>query len=342
VAWYVDVFQKNAVGYQESSLKNKRKTDALVGMTSLQTLRALNTFGGFKVDHGLGFGHQDFAHAFGQIYALFHLGGTDLAPHTALFTLFARWAKAGLPTFALGQGLARALALTDASKLSLADVRWPFETFRIELPPDVIENVRAIYVSHTFYPDRLMTGSVGDFGTRMLNREFTEANSLECRPVLQVEVFDEAGNSKTTVLPVEDPRTVGEWASTSPMPAVLKQIFSMIYNVCAYLESLESPPRARSSSGKKRKGKRREQEVLSLVYDLDHATELGEVSVSELSAALGTGTERSIHARFVVRGHWRRQPCGPGRAERRWLWIQPHWKGPAHGVALARGYEAHS
>jgi len=34
-----------------------------------------------------------------------------------------------------------------------------------------------------------------------------------------------------------------------------------------------------------------------------------------------------LHARWIVRGHWRNQACGPARAERRMTWVRPHWKG---------------
>src|SRR5690606_27549446 len=47
----------------------------------------------------------------------------------------------------------------------------------------------------------------------------------------------------------------------------------------------------------------------------------------------GSGEEHEggdIHFghRWVVRGHWRWQPCGPGRADRRLTWVRPHVKGP--------------
>ncbi|HEY6872287.1 MAG TPA: hypothetical protein VI298_06105 [Geobacteraceae bacterium] len=42
-----------------------------------------------------------------------------------------------------------------------------------------------------------------------------------------------------------------------------------------------------------------------------------------------TGTEqREMHVRFVVRGHWRNQPYGPGNSLRRPVWIKPYYKGP--------------
>jgi hypothetical protein len=45
-----------------------------------------------------------------------------------------------------------------------------------------------------------------------------------------------------------------------------------------------------------------------------------------------------VRARFIVRGHWRRQACGLNRAERRPKWIAPFWKGPKDGPELQRLY----
>jgi hypothetical protein len=43
---------------------------------------------------------------------------------------------------------------------------------------------------------------------------------------------------------------------------------------------------------------------------------------------------RASH-RWVVRGHWRQQACGPGRSQRRPVWIEPHVKGPDGAPLLA-------
>ncbi len=45
-----------------------------------------------------------------------------------------------------------------------------------------------------------------------------------------------------------------------------------------------------------------------------------------------------VQARYVVIGHHRRQAYGAGRAERKRIWIQPYWKGPEAGEALAKTY----
>lgn len=47
-----------------------------------------------------------------------------------------------------------------------------------------------------------------------------------------------------------------------------------------------------------------------------------------------------VEHRFIVRGHWRNQAVGPGRAERRKTWIAPHWKGPEGAEAWRHIYKA--
>src|SRR5690606_16715132 len=46
-------------------------------------------------------------------------------------------------------------------------------------------------------------------------------------------------------------------------------------------------------------------------------------------ASLGAGRgTREYHYRWTVRGHWRNQPCGPGRTQRKRIWIADHEAGP--------------
>lgn len=48
----------------------------------------------------------------------------------------------------------------------------------------------------------------------------------------------------------------------------------------------------------------------------------------DVSGASGPGAPVDWHCQWVVSGHWRQQPCGPGRVERRTRWVLPHLKGP--------------
>lgn len=48
------------------------------------------------------------------------------------------------------------------------------------------------------------------------------------------------------------------------------------------------------------------------------------------------GEGRCYNHRFIVRGHWRNQACGPGLSERRATWVAPYVKGPAWAPLVAR------
>lgn len=60
----------------------------------------------------------------------------------------------------------------------------------------------------------------------------------------------------------------------------------------------------------------------------------------ESSSADGDGS-REYHYQWIVRGHWRQQPCGPGSELRRPTWIVPHIKGP-EGAPLLGGEKVYA
>jgi hypothetical protein len=52
----------------------------------------------------------------------------------------------------------------------------------------------------------------------------------------------------------------------------------------------------------------------------------------------GVGGFREYASRFIVRGHWRNQPHGPGLSERKLIWIKPYYKGPEMAELVNRPY----
>src|SRR5262249_41379752 len=64
-----------------------------------------------------------------------------------------------------------------------------------------------------------------------------------------------------------------------------------------------------------------------------HEPEVQVITLRKAAAADSAHVPEDDHVPFdyscswVVRGHWRRQPCGPGRAETRDVYITPYVKG---------------
>lgn len=52
-------------------------------------------------------------------------------------------------------------------------------------------------------------------------------------------------------------------------------------------------------------------------------------SVRDLSPATEATSGSPLMVRTLVTGHWQRFAVGPGRADRRWGWREPFWRGPA-------------
>lgn len=58
-----------------------------------------------------------------------------------------------------------------------------------------------------------------------------------------------------------------------------------------------------------------------------------------LADALKPGGGGVPKVQFLVRGHFRQQVHGAGRALRKTIWIEPHWKGPETGHVLLRPHQ---
>lgn len=52
-----------------------------------------------------------------------------------------------------------------------------------------------------------------------------------------------------------------------------------------------------------------------------------------------SGSRGPLAVQFRVRGHWRRQRYGEGRALQKTIWIQPFWKGPEESRVLLRQHK---
>jgi len=62
-------------------------------------------------------------------------------------------------------------------------------------------------------------------------------------------------------------------------------------------------------------------------------------AIPAMHAFLTGEVNRAFKVRWVVRGHWRNQACGPGHADRTRKWIEPYWKGRDDAPIVIRDHE---
>lgn len=93
-------------------------------------------------------------------------------------------------------------------------------------------------------------------------------------------------------------------------------------NACK-LAKLEK--RLQRAQGEKRKDATRKLAKVrnDTIYIIGKNFKLDDKKVSE---ELGQD-KRNINTKYIVRGHWRNQACGPKHSERKLIFIQPFWKG---------------
>jgi hypothetical protein len=116
------------------------------------------------------------------------------------------------------------------------------------------------------------------------------------------------GNSRTVRLAI-----LLAWIMVNPEPNLV--------TVVERAAAAGIPPRART-------GSKRDQKARVKVVDLRRQTvrTIGEV----------TEARRTLNHRFIVRGHWRKQAFGPGRRDRKMVYIAPFVKGPADAPFVER------
>jgi len=98
--------------------------------------------------------------------------------------------------------------------------------------------------------------------------------------------------------------------------------------------ALELSPRveeiARGGGGKK---KRQSDEPTSWTFQLNRPVN---VDMRSWVAATATGTGSIMSKQHMVKGHWKRQACGSQAAHRKWIQIEPYWRGPEDAPIIVR------
>jgi hypothetical protein len=102
----------------------------------------------------------------------------------------------------------------------------------------------------------------------------------------------------------------------------------------------ETPTNIRRKSTKKAQHRWRFSKLpLTTEYVLAPDVRIG-FDCTEAVRAYVSGDRRGLpRMQWIVRGHWRNQPCGPNHSERKRIWIQPHWKGPEDAPRLFREHK---
>lgn len=257
-----------------------------------------------------------------------------------------RWRLLGTPTFALTEDLTAALIQTDADTARVDDLPLPLDVFCVELPTrdplvrlnfdDVVEPIESIYVARAAELPPDWAADTPENLKRM---------DADARPGVQILICSQ---SATMQLFMGEDETVGSAIRRALAEATGRNVTvdtlrtagsaaMLAVNLCFYLADL---PRRAWGGEKRRLPARGPRDVVSVPVGREIKLPQNLVQAArELASAGETGARWRIRARFVVRGHWRNQAVGKGRAERKRIWILPFWKNKTGlGEAIRRRY----
>lgn len=215
------------------------------------------------------------------------------------------WMHSGFARLEIGHKLAASLALTDVP--DDIEVHAPWKAWSLILPPGLLGNDSSIARVWCEGPEiRFFVGIDG----RLMG------------PVTREMIFHDSGQEKGQLFAIA--------------------CDSLVRGCCLALSNPDDYKKRSASPSHSSKSKRvREGEpdfggarfMLSAPVTIDMREHL----TSYLSGEKRGGG--SPTAQFLVRGHWRNQAHGPGRALRKQIRIEAFWKGPEESRVLLRNYK---
>lgn len=273
------------------------------------------------------------------------------------------WSAHGRPTFVLSSSLLAELLLTDPSRVGESDVAWPFPAFRVVLPSEprlpfldsdgrqtvsvtTIDVVRwQISLNQSIEVERFRSRE--EFA-RMVERVAREEASRPLIDGVCVRAWARTGVSVFHNQRWDGEDTISAWMralDATPVGGAMGADLEMrepdaralllaqrvAVNLALYLSS------SREGSDERVWTPRSKATGRSNRWEIGGDVRIGR-EVREAAAAVAAG--RSANApsiRHIVRGHFRNQAVGAGRAERKRIYVAPHWRGTG-GEAKNRTY----
>lgn len=284
--------------------------------------------------------------------------------------------RGGRKLFRLAPALAVRLAQTKLSKVPCEMLKLPFEamyvqfpdepvlirlpnTTNVGIPAEATDGTGFVYdpdVNRTYACDGVYCVMIGNRLDLMLAGGHPNQRGGDDQIVYATLILEE-GLDIDQVLERTFQTTLGQIAELGEDPfgstlvhPVLKAAAALLFNTLLYISSpdadvgmptkgestrkLEAHPK-KDEAWRARMRRLSEKEPIVIDVGKHIAYDAG----LEAAARADAGDKKyELSVRFRVRGHWKQQPYGPGRSQRKTKWIQPFWKGPELAQVINRNY----
>lgn len=233
-------------------------------------------------------------------------------PELARFSLV--WVDTNFAKLEVGHKFAASLALTEIPED--IEVKAPWGAWSFVVPDGLFDDVA----------DDWLTEETGEMPVVQFSRVFCIQDHI---------TFIVCSNGR-----VLGPLDRGQMTKEGPNQTFGKMLDSLVRGACLALSDPDQYKKKRLGNSSTTKNKRE-----GGAPDLSNARYMLTAPVSvDLRDVVKTVQRGEKHkggkltVQFLVRGHWKNQVHGAGRALRKRIWIQPFWKGDENARVLLRNY----
>lgn len=263
-----------------------------------------------------------------------------------------QWAKGGFPRVRLDHKLAAAYMATTVSPKEIAHVRMPWPSFLVEIPSGLLHvnlggedfPILRVHVTEEFLPGHFGNGPnvaieiegpgiemhrIGHFSdvTSQSNRKSLDARELEVMGLSRVE---------PRTAPLEESFWEAHDLTMEERASVLA--CRLVVGVCIAMTDRNQvrgkkvPFDKNLASHARRIGAEPESNVYTLGRPI-------RIDVREAVRDYLTGVRKSLSVQSFVTGHHKWQPHGPGGVARKWIYVEPYWRGPEDAPIVVRPHD---
>jgi hypothetical protein len=237
-----------------------------------------------------------------------------------------RWVDQGCPRITMDDNYAGVLMATDVGQAVFDKIVFPWRAFMVDLPKDWLTTKGPDGNMHPFH--KLIVHVVDRAGQTLINYMLYTPTALQLwsqNTPLHDMMNEEIGQPFTYGHPREERDD-----------RIVVLVGRFILSLCVAMsdpDNIEERRRKRGSKQAKGRAKRGIPDIKNFVVGKPTTLNCKPAIVEYIE---GGRTHKSATVQQLVRGHWKHQPHGPGRSERKLIKIDPYWRGPEEAPILAR------
>lgn len=248
------------------------------------------------------------------------------------------WAHCGYPRLLVDHKYAASLMSTSVSEDAAALIRPPFESFLITMPNNLLTMPCGEYNS----PGHVERILVRSFSVEGKQRWFV---TIAGSDGTTGSAIHSSGRATESMACAETTRIAEELTPFPDLVDALKRLIFLVDRLILGLcLSMSDPSCFKKISSEGRSARWSPQGQLLRPPDLQ-SYKVGRPVVIDCQREvrdflMGIGNKPNV--RVLVRGHWKAQAHGPGRALRKYIHVEPYWRGPEDAPVLIRPHVVQS